>query len=317
MAAGAANLREQEMSEKTPPEAPEPESAPLFTGVERITLAVHDLAAAEAIYTRLLGRHPSWRRVDRAGGTAGVQYDLDNMSLELAAVIGTGVWGKQIKAFLDARGEGILALFLTTNDIEAAAKELTGRGLPTIALPANEGVGSDGSARGWRHSMMPREQSRNMSIIACQRMDDGSERWSAPLREGVRPEAAISRLDHVVVMTSDADACIRLFGEQFGIRLALDHSKPEWGVRQLFFRLGGVTIEVVQSLDPAKAPRVDFLWGLAWKVDDIRATHARLVAEGADMSEVTRGRKKGTEVATVRKPTGGVPTILIGALAEV
>ena len=86
------------------------------------------------------------------------------------------------------------------------------------------------------------------------------------------------------------------------------------GVRQLFFRLNGLTIEVVQSLDPEKQPKVDFLWGVAWKTKDIRATRERLVAEGADMSEVTRGRKKGTEVATVRRPTSGVPTILIGLM---
>lgn len=302
------------MSEKTPSSFPTPEIAPLVTGVERITIVVHDLAAAEAIYTRMLGRDPSWRRVDRSGGTASVQYDLDNMGIELAAVTGPGVWGRQLQTFLDARGEGIVALILTTDDITKTANGLTERGLPTIVMPANEATGSEGGTRSWRHSLMPRENTRNMSIIACERLDDGSGRKSAPLRQGVAPEAAISKLDHVVVMTSDADACKKIFGDQFGIRLALDHSKPEWGVRQLFFRLGGVTIEVVQPLDESKAPKVDHLWGVAWKVDDIRATHARLVAEGADMSDVTRGRKKGTEVTTVRKPTGGVPTILIGQL---
>jgi hypothetical protein len=117
-------------------------------------------------------------------------------------------------------------------------------------------------------------------------------------------------------MTPDADGCKRLFGGQFGIRLALDHSKPEWGVRQLFFRLGGVTIEVVQPLDKTKAPAKDFFWGMAWKAGNVATVRERLLREEADVSEVRIGRKKGTEVATIRKPTGGVPTLLVGEMEK-
>tara|TARA_R110000824_G_scaffold118960_20_gene272720 strand:+ start:5055 stop:5990 length:936 start_codon:yes stop_codon:yes gene_type:complete len=287
---------------------------PVVSAVDRLVLAVKDLDQSEAIYSRLFGREPSWRRTDRAGGSAHVLYDLGNISIELTAMVGPGIWGQQAKRFIDARGEGILALILRSDDVEASAATLSARGLPTIVMPANEATGEDGTTRGWRHSLMAREASRNMSIIMCEHIGPREGAWSSPLREGVAPEAAIDELDHVVVMTSDADACKALFGDMLGIRLALDHTKPEWGVRQLFFRLNGLTIEVVQSLDPEKQPKVDFLWGVAWKTKDIRATRERLVAEGADMSEVTRGRKKGTEVATVRRPTSGVPTILIGLM---
>jgi catechol 2,3-dioxygenase-like lactoylglutathione lyase family enzyme len=289
---------------------------PAVTAVDRLTLAVRDLDASEAIYTRLLGREPSWRRTNRTGGTDHVVYRLDNMAIELIAHIGSGVWGEQIQTFLDARGEGIVALFLATDNVEKTASLLSERGLPTVCMPANEGVISNGQQRRWRNTLMSRELSRNMTIIATQDMTKPAPpRTIAPLRAGISADAAISALDHVVVMTSDAEACKALFGAQFGIRLALDHSKPEWGVRQLFFRLGGVTIEVVESLDKTKAPKADFFWGVAWKTNDIRALCARLVAEGADVSEVRTGRKKGTEIATVRPPTGGVPTLLIGTLA--
>ena len=102
-----------------------------------------------------------------------------------------------------------------------------------------------------------------------------------------------------------------LFGTQLGIRLALDHTKPEWGVRQLFFRTGGVTVEVVEPLDREKAPKSERFWGVAWRVPDIAAAVARLAKAGLDVSEVRKGRKPGTEVATIRKPTNGVPTLLI------
>ncbi|MGV8998325.1 MAG: VOC family protein [Parvibaculaceae bacterium] len=292
------------MSEKTAP-------APLVTAVDRITVAVRNLDDAVSIYSRMLGRHPSWRRTDRAGGTDHAHFDLENIAVELVAEIGPGVWGQQVKTFLENRGEGIIALFLRTDDVTATAEGLTERGLNTFAMPEGEGVGQDGSRRRWRNTMMPREASRFMTIIACEH-GRGDERKPAPLREDVPENTALSSMDHVVVMTSDGDACKKLFGEQFGIRLALDHTKPEWGVRQLFFRLGGVTLEVVEPLDKTKAPKVDFLWGVAWKSGDIRATRDRIVAEGADVTQVARGRKKDTEVATIRPPTCGIPTLLIG-----
>lgn len=285
---------------------------PTVTAVDRLMLAVRDLGEAEATYTRLLGREPSWRRTDRAGGTDHVVYQLDNMALELIAEVGHGVWSEQHKAFIDARGEGIIALVLASDNVEQTVSLLSQRGLPAVCLPANEATGSDGQHRCWRDSMMSRDVSRGLAFIVTQDMTrPAAPKVIAPLRAGVSADAAISALDHVVVMTSDAEACKTLFGAQFGIRLALDHSKPEWGVRQLFFRLGGVTIEVVESLDKTKAPKVDFFWGVAWKTNDIRAVRARLVAEGADISEVRTGRKKGTEIATVRPPTNGVPTLLI------
>ncbi len=300
------------MTDSSPAASPDSVTSTV-TAVARVALAVHDLGEAEATYTRLLGREPSWRRTDRIDGTDHVVYQLDNMALELIAHIGPGVWSQQHKAFTDERGEGIIALFLATDNVEQTVDFLSQRGLATGCMPANEATSSDGQHRRWRNSMMSRGVSRDLALVATQDMTrPATLKTIAPLRAGVNAEAAISALDHVVVMTSDAEACKTLFGAQFGIRLALDHSKPEWGVRQLFFRLGGVTIEVVESLDKAKAPKVDFFWGVAWKTDNIHAVHDRLVAEGADISEVRTGRKKGTEIATVRPPTNGVPTLLIG-----
>jgi catechol 2,3-dioxygenase-like lactoylglutathione lyase family enzyme len=285
--------------------------APVVTAIDRITIAVRDLAFSERVYTRLLGREPSWRRLDGAGGTEHVLYTLDNLGVELLSPVGEGVWGQRAEEFLEAHGEGILVLFLKTEDSAAAAATLTERGIPTVVLPENEVVGLDGSIRRWRNALVLREGSRHLSIILTEHRGPPLPKKPAPLRPDVSEEAAISAMDHVVVMTSDAEACKAMFGDRFGIRLALDHTKPEWGVRQLFFRLGGVTLEVVESLDKAKAPKVDFFWGVAWKAKDIHAVHARLTAEGVELSDVRKGRKKGTEISTIRPPTGGVPTLLI------
>ncbi len=291
-------------------------TTPVVTAVDRIVLAVRDLEKTEAAYTRMLGRAPSWRRRDKAGGTAHVYYYLDNIGIELTASKGTGVWGQHLDAFLEEHGEGISALSFVSADVEFSAHMLNEVGVAAVVMPENEGADQDGKVHLWRHALIARDRTRGMTIFLSHTFKGRHQRVQAPLVAGVAEEASIAAMDHVVVMTTDAEACKALFGDKFGIRLALDHTKPEWGVRQLFFRLGGVTIEVVEPLDKDKAPKADFLWGTAWKCTDINAVRTRMVAEGADVSEVRKGRKKGTEIATVRPPTGGVPTLLIAEVAK-
>ncbi len=288
---------------------------PLVTAVERLVIAVRDLAEAERIYTRILGRSPSWRHEDPGGGTAHVLYRLDNIGLELVTPTGDGPWGLVVSRHLEKQGEGIQVLFLATSDAVAATEQLKGRGLPAVALP--EGGAKSGSRiRRWRSVILPPHVTRHLPIIVNEVISAPDVVPLAPLREGVAAGDAISALDHVVVMTPDAEACKKLFGEQLGIRLALDQSKPEWGVRQLFFRVGGVTIEVVEPLDKEKAPKIDAFWGMAFRAASVGAVRDRLAREGADVSDVRVGRKKGTKVATIRKPTCGVPVLLVGPSPE-
>ena len=58
-------------------------------------------------------------------------------------------------------------------------------------------------------------------------------------------------------------------------------------------------------------PTRDKLWGLSWRVGDIDAARARLLAAGVDVSEVRTGRKPGTRVMSVRSGTCGVQTLLL------
>lgn len=122
------------------------------------------------------------------------------------------------------------------------------------------------------------------------------------------PESAFS-VDHVVLRTGDADACIELFAGRLGIRLALDRTVPEWGGRMLFFRGGRLTLEVIQSGE-ADAVENRF-WGIAYQCADIEATVACLRGNGVALSDVREGRKPGTRVATVKSHCLGIPTLLI------
>lgn len=128
-----------------------------------------------------------------------------------------------------------------------------------------------------------------------------------------RAPGAVRALDHVVIRTGDAESARRLYRDALGLRLALDRSFPDWGVRLLFFRLGGLTVELAASLREAPDPAgADRLWGLSWRVDDVAAARERLARAGRDVSELRAGRKPGTRVFSVRDGTCGVPTLFIG-----
>jgi catechol 2,3-dioxygenase-like lactoylglutathione lyase family enzyme len=127
--------------------------------------------------------------------------------------------------------------------------------------------------------------------------------------------AAVAAVDHVVVNTTDADGASALYGGALGIRLALDKTFPEWGARLLFFRIGGITVEIAARLGEGGSGEPDRLWGISYRVPDAEAARARLSAAGFDVSEVRPGRKAGTRVCTVRGEPCGVASLLIGPAA--
>ena len=73
-------------------------------------------------------------------------------------------------------------------------------------------------------------------------------RLSRPALPAGDERAAIFGLDHAVVRTANAEAAKALYGDRLGLRLALDRTFPQWGARLLFFRVGGITLEVAAAL---------------------------------------------------------------------
>ena len=283
-----------------------------FTSVDHLIIAVRDLDEAEKAYNQIFGRSPSWKGIHPGMGSANILYRLANTYVELLGPSGEGVNGDMLRAHLDEKGEGMFGVVFGTDDAAARIASLREKGVP--AGDPVDGSGRDsmtGAERRWRTFGLPRETMRGLFSFGIQHLSEPDALPPAPLLEGVSEAQAVSSCDHVVVMTPDAEACKELYGDKFGIRLALDHTKPEWGVRQLFFRLGGLTLEVVEPLDKAKAPKADYYWGVAWQVKDAAGAAERMAKAGLDVSEVRKGRKPGTEVATIRKPTCGVPTLLI------
>jgi catechol 2,3-dioxygenase-like lactoylglutathione lyase family enzyme len=281
----------------------------MWSHLDHVILAVSELDAAERLYARLLGRSPSWRGEHPGLGTRNALFRLGETYLELLAPGESG--GSFLRQRLAERGEGLLGFALATPDAEACAKQLLERGLHPE--PPARGLGRDsesGAFREWRSVFLPAAETRGVLVF-------GIEHRSAPeLLPEVPPpgraEAAVHGIDHVVVRTADPDAAIRFYGEQLGLRLALDRSFPQWGARLVFFRVGGITVELAARLDAAADPAApDQAWGISWRVADADAARARLLEAGFGASEVRTGRRPGTRVFTVHGEPCGVATLVL------
>jgi catechol 2,3-dioxygenase-like lactoylglutathione lyase family enzyme len=281
----------------------------MLTALDHAVIVVHDLEAATATYERLYGRRASWRGVHPGWGSANTLFRLSNCYTELIAPVGEGALGDALRAHLAAHGEGPYALAFATADAAAAASTLGARG--NVAGEPREGNGRDastGAERRWRTLFLPTGDTRGVQVIVIEHLSPASVLPPAPIDRDAA--AVIDGVDHVVVMTADAEAVIALYRDRLGIRLAFDRTFEQRGLRLLFFRIAGITVELAAPLGAAATP--DRFWGISYRVRDVEAARARLHAGGFDVSEVRTGHKEGTRVCTVRGETHGVATLLIG-----
>ncbi len=276
-------------------------TSPMFNGLDHITLVVHDLSQASRHYSGLFGRPPAFRGEHPALGTEAAIFSFANSALELLAPKPQANEADGLREHLATHGEGILSLTSGLADADQAHQELRARGIRVAPPEEGDAVGEDGARRTFRTLEVSRRVTRGISVFGVEREDLSALRTTA----GSDPDC-VEALDHVAVRTSDPDAVSDLYGKAFGIRLALDAMVGP--LRMLFFRTGGVTLEFVT--DPSLGAE-DKFYGLAFRVRDIEAAHARLSAHGFEVNAVRAGNKPGTQVFSVKSETHGVPTLII------
>ena len=276
----------------------------MISSLDHIILAVDDLQDAEKNYKNILGIEPSWRGLHKELGTANVIFNFKNTYLELLSAEGEGVGADLVNESIKKNGEGLAGIVLNTKDISKASKKLKDLGFLVGDVLTGEGKNKDtNDIRNWKYLFLPQELTRNLFLFLI-------EHTKGILPEDEKfPPGSINRLDHVVINTNDADGFINIYQDIFNIRLALDRIIEHWKSRMLFFRLNKTTIEVIEKKD-RKDPN-DCLWGLAWEVESIKDAHERLVSKGVEVTEIKKGLKENTLVATIKSHTHNVPTLLI------
>jgi len=285
--------------------------------LDHVVIAVRDLDAATADYTALLGRQPSWRGEHPRYGTRNTLFKIENTYIELLALGGSGGgdgrWAGELSRHLETHGEGVYALALGTQHVDATVKEARHRGLDVLDPADGDGVDAvSGVRRHWRNAMVSPKSTNGTRVFFIQHK---TLPGALPPSEPVALDGScVTRMDHAVVLSPDMESSRRLWGQALGARLALDRTFPDRNTRILFFRLGDITIEISGGASQAKegVGKPDRFWGMAWGVDNLAATCARLAAAGIEVSGPRPGIKPGTLVATAKgAATHGVATLLI------
>ncbi len=274
----------------------------MITGLDHIVVLVRDIDAAKAAHQTLLARAPAWQ--NSGEGADRVLFTLDNMTIELMAPSGFTATADRMRALLDDQ-EGMLAsLCFRVADIGRMHRRLERVALkPDSVTEVESSDAESGAVLHWKRTRATTELTRGVRMFFLEL----AEERPVSVATDVAP---IAGLDHVVVTTEDSERAAALYGARLGLDLALDRSHQDWG-QLMFFRCGDLIVEVVRRPVAGGDPRHDRLWGLSWRVTDIDATRARLIAAGLDVTEVRNGRKPGTRIMTVRNGTCGIQTVLL------
>lgn len=274
----------------------------MIIGLDHVVVLLEDIAAGAKACELLLGRAPSWR--SRSDGAETVLFTLNNMSLELVAPTGEGTGAGRIREAINISGEGLASICFRVGDIAKVHRRLDRLALnpePVMELESRD-LDSGASLR-WKRTRTDTRLSHGVRLFFLELAKERA-------RSAATSQSPVLGLDHVVVSTGDSDRAAALYGARLGLDMALDRSHPDWG-QLMFFRCGDLIVEVVRRPGAEAEQSGDHLWGLSWRVADIEAKRARLLAAGIDVSEVRAGRKPGTRVMSVRDGTCGVRTLLL------
>ena len=279
----------------------------MISSVDHIIIAVKNLDQAISDYEKILGIAPCWKGKHNELGTENALFNCENTYLELLSPCDAGPGTDFINSLLAVKGDHLAGIALGTKNIEHV-KEVLNKDGYEVEISSGEATSErDGKIRRWKNIFLPLELTRGIFSFIIQHTEG-----SLPTASNY-DKSSVNKLDHVVLNTNDADGFINIYRDIFNIRLALDRVIEHWKTRMLFFRLNKTTIEVIEQKNDDANP--DNLWGLAWEVESIKEAHERLTNDGIEITEVKKGIKENTLVATIKSHTNNVPTLLIEHLS--
>jgi len=279
----------------------------MITGIDHIAIMVRDFDRTVANYETIFGRAPNWRGFMPGGRHA--WFQLSGVALDIIGSDGTGPEADASRAEIEKFGDAIWDLGFSVPDLDAETRLFERRGLNFLPRHTTRTKNIQGVERTWEVAVMNRKSANGVALFMVEKKPDTAKWPVAPA--SATEEAAVGTLDHIVINTTNAERAVALYGGRLGLDLRLDRSNEQWGARQLFFRCGNAVLEIGASLKSPVSDAPDKFGGLAWRVGDPEAARARIAAAGMDVSEVRKGRKPGTSVFTVRRGTGGVPTLML------
>ena len=280
----------------------------MFNRIQNIFLVASDIEKSSKDFSLFFSSKPSFQGFSNDLGIKIHTFNINNLSISIINTYKEGLWSKKILDFKKDKREGFFGLNLMSDDPKVAHNELIEK---KISLSEIQEITFEDYNNNIFHSFLfsiseDLTSNLNISVSGDNKFFIGKEKTTS--------DPCVKSVNQVVINTNNPDGIINLFEKNLKIRLALDKTFKEWSGRMLFFRISGVTLEVVES-DQIHGSS-DF-YGIGWHTDDFKLSYESLIGKGFELSEIRKGRKPGTLVSTLKNPILGIPTILIGLDGDV
>ncbi|WP_353408697.1 VOC family protein [Pseudoteredinibacter isoporae] len=284
----------------------------MFNAIDRVMLAVQNLDRGRDAYRAVLGREPSEEGSDTTLGVAYCRFRLLHSCIELISPLagheGNNPLFRRAQWQLRNHGEGLMAIAFASQQLDECQTALNERGVMVEEFKGD--IKGDSYLSRSRMIQLTEEHCLGLGLFAVETCDRLQRPFAVAI-DSNQSMGVIDDVDHIVLNTRDSDALKACLSEQLGLSLRLDQCREEWGVRQLFYRVGANILEVMEFLSEEQKAKADYFWGIALAVPRLDPCLERLKEGQVDVSKARKGRKRHSRVATLKSHDCGAATLLI------
>tara|TARA_Y100001970_G_scaffold281782_1_gene393268 strand:+ start:58 stop:900 length:843 start_codon:yes stop_codon:yes gene_type:complete len=273
----------------------------MLTRVQNIFLVTKNLEETSRKFSIFFGRKYNFIGQSKNLGIDIISFGLHKTNICLISPKHSGIWFEPLNNFLKNKGEGIFGISFSSDNIDSDYNNFAKNKLKLSDKIEGNFEGDNESQLKFSFFNILDNNIENLNILISNEIDFQNNK--------VYSKNNVSKVNQIVIQTENPEAIKDIFEEKLRIRLALDKTFKEWAGRMLFFRLGGVTLEVIEGKDIKQNSQY---FGIGWHAENYNNCYNSLLKDGFNLSEIRKGRKKGTLVSTLKKPILNIPTILIG-----
>ena len=273
----------------------------MLTRVQNIFLATNNVEETSQKFSIFFGRNPNFIGQSRNLGIDIISFELYKTNICLISPKNPGIWFETLNNFLKIKGEGIFGINFSSDDFDVDYNNFVKNDLKLSNKVDSSFERNNENQIRFSFFNILDKTIESLNILVSHEMDFQNNIANS--------NNNLSKVNQLVIQTEAPDPIKEIFERKLGIRLALDKTFKEWAGRMLFFRLGGVTLEVIEGKDIEQNSQY---FGIGWHAENFNKCYNNLINDSFSLSKIRKGRKEGTVVSTVKEPILNIPTILIG-----
>ena len=259
----------------------------MLTRVQNIFLATKNIEETSQKFSIFFGINPNFIGQSKKLGIDIISFGLNKTNICLISPKHSGAWFEILNNFLKNKGEGIFGINFSSDDFGNDYDNFAKNDLKLSDKIESNFEGNNKDQKKFSFFNILDKTVESLNIIVSNEMDFQLNKENS--------KNNLSKVNQLVIQTESPESIKDIFEKKLSIRLALDKTFKEWAGRMLFFRLGGVTLEVIEGKDIKQNSKY---FGIGWHADNYNKCYNDLLKDGFRLSEIRTGRKKGTLVST-------------------